>query len=265
LVQSRKPRTHPQHIFLKLMTFQTPEWHPQLPSTNTHLLKRLSQGDSLPSGFVLAAHEQTAGRGRYQRSWVAQAHQNLTFSALLVTPSTFPKLASLPMAIALGVSDALHTYNIPTQTKWPNDILIDNAKVCGMLLERSEIPHPEGTAIVIGIGLNVNMNATTAALIDRPATSMHLETGHEYDFKSVLNQILTSTVPWIDSWETHGFSALRSTWERRCAYLNEEISVGEGNDIKTGTLAGFGEQGQLLLRLPSGQILDIWAGDVAAI
>ena len=102
------------------MNFQKPQWHTQLPSTNTTLLNRLRSEDPPSSGFVLAAYEQTAGRGRYQRNWISQAHQNLTFSFLLITQSDFPQLASLPMAIALGVSDALLTYDINAQTKWPN-------------------------------------------------------------------------------------------------------------------------------------------------
>lgn len=247
------------------MNFQKPQWHTQLPSTNTTLLNRLRSEDPPSSGFVLAAYEQTAGRGRYQRTWISQAHQNLTFSFLLVTQSDFPQLASLPMAIALGVSDALLTYDINAQTKWPNDILIDNAKICGMLLERSEKKHPNGTAIVIGIGLNVNMDATTAALIDRPATSMRLETGREYNLENLLTQILASTAPWIDRWQNGGFAKLRTTWEQRCVYLGEQISAGEGTGLQTGILTGFGDHGQLLLRDENGQTNEIWAGDVAAI
>ena len=172
-------------------------------------------------------------------------------------------MASLPIAIALGVSDALKTYGIRTRTKWPNDVLIDRAKICGMLLERSDQKQPDGTAIVIGIGLNVNMDATT--LIDRPVTSMRLETGHEYDLEQVLVRILSNTIPWIDRWESEGFAALRTAWGYRCVYLGEEISVGEGDDMKTGVLAGFGDCGQLLLRESDGRVSEIWAGDVAAI
>ena len=247
------------------MNFLTPEWHDQLASTNTHLLQRLYRGERLASGFVIAAREQTAGRGRYQRQWIAQANENLTFSFLLITRAAFSQLTSLPIAISLGVSDALKTYGISTRTKWPNDVLIDGAKICGMLLERSDQKQPGGTAIVVGIGLNVNMDATTAALIDRPVTSMRLETGREYDLEQVLARVLSSTAPWIDRWESEGFAALRTAWEYRCVYLGEEISVGEGDDVKTGVLAGFGDCGQLLLRRSDGQISEIWAGDVAAI
>lgn len=247
------------------MNFLPPEWHEQLASTNTHLLQRLYRGERLASGFVLAAREQTAGRGRYQRQWIAQANENLTFSFLLITKATVSQLTSIPIAISLGVSDALKIYGMSTQTKWPNDVLIDGAKICGMLLERSDKKQPDGTAIVIGIGLNVNMDATTAALIDRPVTSMRLETGREYDLEQVLEQVLSSTAPWIDRWESEGFPALRTAWEHRCVYIGEEISVGEGDDVKTGVLVGFGDCGQLLLREPDGQVSEIWAGDVAAI
>ena len=247
------------------MNFLTPEWHDQLASTNTHLLQSLSKGERLSSGFVIVAREQTAGRGRYQRQWIARANENLTFSFLLITKAAFSQLTSLPIAIALGVSDALKTHRISTLTKWPNDILIDGAKICGMLLERSDQKQLDGTAIVVGIGLNVNMDATTAALIDRPVTSMRLETGREYDLEQVLAQVLSSTAPWIDRWEGEGFTALRTAWEHRCVYIGEQISVGEGDDVKTGVLAGFGDCGQLLLRGADGQISEIWAGDVAAV
>jgi len=247
------------------MVFQTPEWHDRLTSTNTVLLHRLSSGETLPTGFVLATREQTAGRGRYARRWVGEPGKNLTFSFHLTTQSTFPKLSSLPMAIALGIVDALATYNITAQVKWPNDVLIDGGKICGMLLERSETPHPDGTAVVVGIGLNVNMEPTEAAHIDRPATSMRIETGQEYPIETTLNRILEALPPWLTRWETNGFSNIRNDWMARCAYVGEQIRVGEGKDIKSGILKDFGEHGQLLLRLDNGQEIEIWAGDVAAI
>lgn len=247
------------------MQFHPPEWHDQLSSTNTTLLERLSSNTSTPTGFVIAAHTQTAGRGRYDRRWLAEAGQNLTFSFLYTTKANGTQLASLPMAIALGISDAMNTFHITTQVKWPNDILIDRAKLCGMLLERSDAKHPDGTPIVVGIGLNVNMTGQAAAHIDRPATSMHIETGREYNVADVLTQILIALPPWLNKWEHGGFAAIQTDWTDRCAYIGEQIRVGEGNNIQTGTLEGFGPNGQLLLKSTIGTITEIWAGDVAAI
>jgi len=247
------------------MQFHPPEWHDQLTSTNTTLIERLSSGQHLPTGFVIAAHSQTAGRGRYDRRWLAEAGQNLTFSFLYTTKANTTQLASLPMAIALGICDAMKTFNITTQVKWPNDILIDGAKLSGMLLERSDVKHPNGTPVVVGIGLNVNMTGQAAAHIDRPATSMHIETGHEYDVKDVLAQILAALPPWLNKWEPKGFAGIQTDWIDRCAYIGEQIRVGEGKNIQTGKLEGFGANGQLLLKSTTGTITEIWAGDVAAI
>ena len=83
------------------MRFLSPEWHDRLPSTNTVLLERLRTGEAPAPGFVLAARDQTAGRGRYERTWVGSGGQNLTFSFLLVTQQEGAHLASVPMAVAL--------------------------------------------------------------------------------------------------------------------------------------------------------------------
>lgn len=244
--------------------FQTPEWHDELPSTNTTLLERLNAGENIPTGTVLVAKHQTAGRGRYTRKWLAEEGQNLTFSFLYTTKANGIQLASLPMAVALGISNALKTFNIHSQVKWPNDLLIEGAKLCGMLLERSDAPHPDGTPIVVGIGLNVNMTGQAAAHIDRPATSMYIENGREYDVAQVLTEILKVLPHWLNQWESDGFPGIEQHWLNRCAHIGEQIRVGEGTHIQTGILHGFGPNGQLLLKTPSG-LQEIWAGDVAAI
>lgn len=248
-----------------MMKFLDIQWYDRLPSTNSALMECLSLGEILPSGFVIAAREQTAGRGRYNRRWVAEAGQNLTFSFVYVTSASVEYLSSLPMAITLGLVDMLRTYGIEAQVKWPNDVFIEGGKVCGMLLERSEIQHKDGTAIVVGIGLNVNMNGTAAALINRPATSMRIETGREFEVAEVLNRVLEFLPRWLDRWEKGGFPALREAWLDRCVLLGQPIRVGEGASLKTGVLEGFGTCGQLKLRSEDGSVQEIWAGDVAAI
>ena len=247
------------------MRFLSPEWHDRLPSTNTVLLERLRTGEAPAPGFVLAARDQTAGRGRYERTWVGSGGQNLTFSFLLVTQQEGAHLASVPMAVALGVADALAEYGIAAQTKWPNDVLIDGGKICGILSERCDRSHPDGTAVVVGVGLNVNMAGVEAAAIGRPATSMRIETGREYAVEAVLDRVLAALAGRVSHWETGGFAALRTDWLARCCFVGDRVSVGEGEDRRAGVLAGFGEAGQLLLRGDDGAVEAIWAGDVAGI
>ena len=245
-----------------VMKFETPEWHDRLPSTNSVLLDRIREGENLPSGFVLAAREQTEGRGRYDRTWVSQAGQDLTFSALICADTALSKLVSLPMAVALAVVDVLDGYGISAKTKWPNDVLVNGAKICGLLAEHSNEKHLGGKPIVLGMGLNVNMEAVGIAMIGRAATSIRMETGKEHDVEEVLTKVLAELSKWLEVWEKEGFAGFRKTWTEKCCFVGEEVSVGEGATLKTGVLVGFGDQGQLLLQVESGEVEEVWAGDV---
>lgn len=244
------------------MKFFSPEWHERLTSTNTVLTECLKAGEELPSGFVLAARQQTAGRGRYERKWVSRSGRDLTFSFLLRTRVGFPRVLSLPMATALGVAVVLEAFGIEVQTKWPNDLLVGGRKICGILAERGERSQGEESAVVVGVGLNVNMDQTEARAIDRPVTSMRIETGREYATEEILERVLQELCGWIERWEEAGFSSLRNGWESRCTHLGGYVTIGEGSSRHSGTLEGFGQTGQLLLREDGGALREIWAGDL---
>ena len=246
----------------EVMKFFFPEWHERLTSTNTVLAERLKVGEELPSGFVLAAREQTAGRGRYERKWVSRSGRDLTFSFLLRPRVDFPRLLSLPMATALGVAVALEAFGIEVRTKWPNDLLVGGRKICGILAECGEGLWGEESAVVVGVGLNVNMDQAEAREIDRPVTSMRIETGREYAIEEILGRVLQELSGWIEGWEKAGFFCLRNGWESRCAHMGDYITVGEGGSRRSGMLEGFGQTGQLLLREDDGQLREIWDGDL---
>jgi len=239
------------------MKLQRPQWYDELPSTNTTLSEWLRDGQELPDGFVLAARAQTAGRGRYERRWLTQPGRSLTFSMLLHSKAPNMQLLSLPMAAALGVAAYLDASGVAAQTKWPNDVLVGGHKICGILAERGE-------AVVLGIGLNVNMDANEAAAIDRPATSLLIEVGEERAIEEVLDELLIYLEEWIGRWEDGGFAALRGAWEARSANIGEYVEVGEDADRRTGVVLGFGAAGQLLLREDDGMRAEVWAGDVGS-
>lgn len=249
------------------MIFHPPQWYEQLPSTNSELLEWLRQepptGRELCSGFVLAARQQTAGRGRYQRRWIAGPGRDLTFSFLHRTHAEHLRLASLPMAAALGVVTALAAFGIGARTKWPNDVLVNGRKICGILAEQSDGGLEQELAVVVGLGINVNMSAEQAAALARPATSMFIETGAAHDVEDVLGQVLDALSGWIERWEAGGFAALRDDWEALCVGVGEPVAVGEGRGRRSGELLGFGPDGQLLLGCPDGTVSEIWSGDVS--
>jgi BirA family biotin operon repressor/biotin-[acetyl-CoA-carboxylase] ligase len=244
------------------MRFCKPEWHDRLTSTNSVLKGRLDSGERQPSGSVLGAREQTAGRGRYDRRWVSRPGRDLTFSFVLATQAETARLSSLSMAVALGIAEALDGYRLEPQLKWPNDVLVDGCKICGILPELVQPCPGHRQAAVVGVGLNVNMEGHAAAAIDRPATSILIETGQEHRVESVLDGLLPVLGVWLDRWDSGGFPALHDAWLSRHCALGDRVSVGEGDLRREGTLAGFGREGQLLLREEDGQIREIWAGDV---
>ncbi len=239
------------------MHFAEPEWFAQVTSTNTVLLERIDADERLPDGYVLATTVQTAGRGRGTRHWHAEAGRDLCCSILCRTQAPGRQLASLAMATALGIVDALHEFGVRARTKWPNDVLVDGAKIAGILCELRP------GAAIIGIGLNVSMSAKEAQRIDQRATSILIETGTVQAPRDVLPGLLQALSPRLDTWTQEGFTGLRSDWSRSCLWLGEDVTVDDGDMQQSGALMGFGDAGQLLLqadRSSNDPPSEIWSG-----
>ncbi len=233
------------------------EWFDRLASTNALMRERFCQGTNLQSGLIVAAREQTAGRGRQDRKWLSAPNQNLCFSLFVQTGAELAAVPSLTMAAALAVNDLLRSIGILSAPKWPNDVLVGGKKICGILSERAE---PAG--IIVGIGLNVNMSSEEVEAIDRPATSMLIETGKSHDIFQTLEALFQPLEYWIGEWEAGGFPNLRKTWTEQAGPVGKPLTVRDGDLKKSGTLAGFGDHGELLLKTKNG-IETIWSGDVS--
>jgi BirA family biotin operon repressor/biotin-[acetyl-CoA-carboxylase] ligase len=234
------------------------EWFDEVDSTNTRLLEKIRTVPTVLAGTVLAARRQSAGRGRLDRKWLSATSGNLLFSLFVRTGADPGQLPSLTMAMAIAIDEMLHTFHVQSNLKWPNDIHVKGHKIAGLLAERA------GEAgVVIGVGLNVNMTANQLAGIDQPATSLSRETGRDWLVEEVLALLLTNHFPtWLDRWERKGFPGLRERWVSGCGGLNIPLAVRDGVSRIHGTLAGFGDGGELQLRLPDGAIQTIWAGDI---
>ncbi|QHI70400.1 biotin--[acetyl-CoA-carboxylase] ligase [Tichowtungia aerotolerans] len=231
-------------------------WYDRLPSTNTFLKELLEVDSQLPSGTVVATREQTHGRGRRGRSWLASANENLTFSFLLLGSCEPQKLPAAAMAAAVAVAELLTQEGISADLKWPNDVLVNGRKICGILSEGV----PGG--IIVGIGLNVNMQ--NAGHIDQPATSMLIESGSRHSLDELLEKLLPILSGRLDEWAQGGFSRVRKKWEAHVPNIGKMISVRDGDAFREGLLAGFGENGELLLQDQSGTVSPVWAGDVSS-
>lgn len=223
-----------------------------LPSTNTAAMHWAY--DDAPHGSLVLAEQQTAGRGRQGRTWHAAAGQNLLFSLVLRPglPPTHLNLITLAAGVAVAETIASLTAPFLPQIKWPNDILLDGQKCCGMLLE-SSLASGRDAVVVLGIGLNVNQRDFPDEL-DATATSLCLHTGRPLQRAPLLASLLTHLEDRLDHLADGQGAALRQAYTKRLVGLGDPITLrfaGHTNTV-TGRLLGINEQGALRLETADG-------------
>jgi len=218
-----------------------------------------------PEGAVVLAEQQTEGRGRHGRSWIAPPHQALTGSIVL-RPDLPPDLLSLiPLAASLAVVDAITAYALPQppRIKWPNDVLINGRKCCGMLLEtatRGAPPH-ENAFVVLGIGLNVNQTDFPAEV---NATSLRLATGQSVPRGPLWAALMQHLERRYDALHTPPErTALRTAYAERMLHRGQSITLHTPGTATThtGTVRGITKTGALRLDTPGGP-MSFHAGEV---
>lgn len=224
-------------------------------STNEELLARLSRGEGLRDGDWLIADRQDAGRGRLGRRW-QDGSGNFMGSTIVAIRASDP----LPYTLALVAGVALYEAVAPLLAdrtrltlKWPNDLLLDDAKLAGILLER------RGDHVVIGMGVNL---AIAPELPDRPTISL-ADTGHAVSRDDFARALATSVGVELAAWRAPGLAETISRWTRRGPTLGTRVAVNPaGEDRLTGEYRGLDPHGALLLRLADGTNRAIHAGEV---
>ena len=210
-------------------------------------------------GTVIVALKQQGGRGRRGRVWESSlGNLHLTY----VTYSTLPlsQAVQLSFVACVAVGEELRGLLPPTETltyKWPNDILLNDKKVGGILLEAISVPEKQKTAYLIGCGLNLK---TYPQEVRYPTTSFESE-GIYLDLQESLRGVASSLDRSISLWKKEGFSRIRELWMKRAARLNQTITFECDEKIYTGELEGISEEGLLILKTPEGH-LELIAGDI---
>ncbi len=233
-------------------------------STNDEARRLAAEGEeTAPDGTIIWAEEQTAGRGRRGREWVSPPG-NLYCSLVLRPGVPAAKAAELGFVAALAIYDALGTIGEPghqVHCKWPNDILLNDHKVAGILLEAETVGGPGDSNIpewvILGLGVNVGVFPGDT---DFPATSFRAESLNATVI-DCLNAFARHFLKWTNAWLEDGFAPIRKNWLWRCHGLGEEIEVRlEGETLK-GVFTDLDEDGALLLKTGDG-MRKITAGDV---
>jgi BirA family transcriptional regulator, biotin operon repressor / biotin---[acetyl-CoA-carboxylase] ligase len=240
-------------------------------STNADVLAAATAG--APEGLVLVAERQTAGRGRLDRSWVAPARSALTFSVLL-RPAGVPasNRGWLPLLAGIAVADVLRRVaEVDAYLKWPNDVLIGDRKVAGLLAEAvpgrgSDLAsaHGTGDAVVVGIGVNVSMRPPE--LPSPTATSLAIEGAATTDrdplLRAILREFSRRYVAWREGGGGAGAGGVRAAYAERCLTLGRKVSVALPGGLRLeGEAIAVDLLGRLVIRTDDGD-RSVGAGDV---
>ena len=236
------------------------EWIDQTGSTNTDLRERLRSAFNSSTNPVVATANQTSGRGRAGRTWSAGGGDNLCFSFFVETRASLNEIPSLGMAACLGVDDGLRELGVESHPKWPNDVLVGDAKICGILCETYFDGGCRGA--IVGIGINVNMDRGEAERIDQSATSILIETGRRISPRDLLSKLLPQIEDRIEDWRKFGFAGFREDFSARCLEVARNVEVRHQSEHLRGILIGFGDSGECMLKLDDGSVRSIWCGDV---
>jgi BirA family biotin operon repressor/biotin-[acetyl-CoA-carboxylase] ligase len=237
-----------------LHTFET------IDSTNTYA--RSLDRNSAPHGSVVIADEQTSGRGRLQREWIAKKGMNLLFSVVLYPEFHTEKIALLPLIGSLAVADAVDAVTgLSTTCKWPNDVLIDQKKVCGMLLE-STSGSGGIEKVILGIGINVNQTDFPEGLLHK-ATSLRNECGKEIDRATLLASVLEELENRYEQLSHFPSGQLLNDWKLKALLFGKKITVLESEFSYTATAVDVAEDGGLIIQTEDGEKKKILAGDVS--
>ena len=191
------------------------------------VLARLAR-DGAADGTVVTARHQTTGRGRRDRSWWDAPGESLLMSVLLRPAIATAQVSQLSLVAAIAVTDAIASVAaVCASIRWPNDVLVDGAKLCGILPDA--VCHADGRVqhAILGIGINVNQRAFPAGLAET-ATSLALVTGRPADSAHLERAVLTALDARYDTWLTAGFEALRDAWRSRSCTLGTRVALPEG-------------------------------------
>lgn len=227
--------------------------------TSTNLVLKDMAKTAAPHGSLCLCECQTAGRGRMDRTWSSPEGQGVWLSVLL-RPNLKPEDAPLiTFACALAMARAVREVtSLDARIKWPNDLVLNGRKLCGILLEMGF--DAQGMYVVAGTGLNIRKGAYPPELAER-ATSIE-EWSDIPDRGAIIAAYLMALEEAVSAIEQHGFVGIAEDFRRECITLGSQVHV-LGAKTFTGTAADVDATGALLVRTADGELRRVLAGDVS--
>lgn len=231
-------------------------------STNLELLRQAQTVAT--DARVCVAEAQTDGRGRRGRGWVATPYRNILFSIAWRFESGSALVGGLSLAAGVAVLRALHAYGIDgAALKWPNDVIWEGRKLAGLLIDvRGEAAGP--LLAVVGLGLNVRLEARDAARIDQPWVELSEIISQAVDRDRLIALLIREFVEALRQFERSGFTAFKDEWQRHHYYSDKRVGLARADaPMLYGTVAGVDDQGALLLRDARGRVQTFHSGEIS--
>ena len=213
-------------------------------------------------GTLVVAEEQAGGRGRMNRGWYSPRGSGIHCS-LILRPDIEPRQAPpVTMLTAVAVASAVEKVSgIAPGIKWPNDLLLDGKKICGILTEmNAEIERIN--FLVVGMGLNINTDHFPEEIKDA-ATSLYLAGGSRVSRLDVLRQYLKEFEHYYRQWMEYGFEPVLDEWKKRCVTLNRPVRISASREVWEGWAVDVDSTGALVLRTADGELRSFVAGEVS--
>jgi BirA family transcriptional regulator, biotin operon repressor / biotin---[acetyl-CoA-carboxylase] ligase len=236
-------------------------FYPKIDSTNSQAKAIAGQG--IHDGALVITDYQTQGQGRLKRQWVSPPQKNLLLSVVfcpLVAPS---KIFQVTLFASVAICKSLNTlFKIKAGIKWPNDVYVNNRKICGVLTDVAT-DQKRVKWVVVGIGLNVNADPSFAPELDSLATSIKRETGKAQKRLPILKRILEEMDRLYKRFLSGETTHIRDEWLSHSIILGKKVNIFSDGLQETGIAETIDEDGALIPLTPDGERKKIVAGDVS--
>lgn len=239
------------HSNMKIINFKT------LPSTNKWALEHINE---LEDKTIIIAGTQTAGHGRFQRSWNSDNPENL-YLTFVLKPEKPEHISNLTQYLSLTLVKVLkENYKIHANIKWPNDVRVNKAKIAGILCE--SVIKGKKPSLALGIGVNLNMNEEELAQIPQKAASLNLLTGKNIDKNEFANRLCEEFFKNYEKFLEKGFPSIKTEYEQNAEFLNKKITVTTPAEKAEYTAIALTEKGTLIVQAKNGEKKELLSGDV---
>jgi BirA family biotin operon repressor/biotin-[acetyl-CoA-carboxylase] ligase len=208
----------------------------------------------------ITADEQTQGIGQRGRKWISPPGCNIYVTLYFTLPQSSSFLSNLGQLLCLSTAAILERKGCAVEIKWPNDLLAEKKKLAGTLCEA--LTQENRLAVILSLGLNVNMSAEQLHTVDQKATSLSLVTGRIWDIEGLQDEIVKALLHNLSLLEAQGFAPFHKAYEELLAFKGEPIRCWDGHQNIEGICEGIQPDGRLMLRLPNGETRFLSSGEV---